>query len=524
MTLTPYPHQIEGAEFFAESGNGILGDEMGLGKGGTFLTWLKLIKAKRTLVTGPKEITNNLLSEIPKWEISRPVIDLRGYRQSQRDSVVSMLNQFDEFIALLNFEAWRHDQEMLSRLVSLRFDSVVIDEAHHLNNGKTLNYRGLREIIYAVNKCPDCGYRVEPVYSCQRKKCSRYKRRFSFRYCLACGLIATEVRLPRCEVCGADPKKDRINARSVRNVLEATGTPVLNHCKEFFWILSLVDKSFTSERDFLNEFTFVDSRGRHVWTPTGKKRLIQRINHLYLARKRTDTGIRLPPQTINVREYDFDTDRYADQWKAYKRLEDEFKLDVESETLGVTEVVVQLLRLRQMLVWPKSIPGITIDRSFKLDIVTDLAREFLEAGQRLVIFSHFTEPLRELYRRLGSVSVVYDGTTSQSQREAIRADFSAGSHTPRWQAALCNYKSAGEGLNLVGATQAIILDEDWSPGKNQQAYGRINRIGQTKETAVHIPRILGTSDMWMAELNEFKTKIDSEVILEAIKKARNRES
>lgn len=519
--LAPLPHQIEGANFFAESGKGLLADEMGLGKGGTAFLWLDRIKAKRTLLTGPYEITSNLRNEIPKWVEDKAVIDLRGHKRDDRSTVFDLLSNFDSFIALLNLEAWRGDQSLINKLVRLQLDSVIIDEAHHVNNGRTLSYKGLREIVYAINKCPRCSHLIIPTYTCRRSKCASMGDRFPNRWCLRCGKVAAKVSIPRCEMCVFDPTKRLAQARSVQNFLAISGTPVQNHCREWFWLESLWEPTLTSESKFLQEHCVTDWQGRHVWTPKGRQKLAERTGPHYLARKRTDVGIRLPPQSVHIREWEFDKANYPEQWKAYQKVQKQFKLDLESETVGITEVVVQLLRLRQMLVWPNGIEGVSIGRSFKLDLVTNLAKEFLEAGQRTVVFSHFREPLRELERRLGEQSVVFDGSTSHSLREAIRADFgtSAASH-PRWNAVLCNYRSAGEGLNLIGATQAIILDKDWSPGRNDQAWHRLDRIGQTRETAVHIPTILGTVDEWMDKLIDFKSGIDSESlrisILEAI--------
>ena len=69
---------------------------------------------------------------------------------------------------------------------------------------------------------------------------------------------------------------------------------------------------------------------------------------------------------------------------------------------------------------------------------------------------------------------------------------------------LCNYKTGGVGLNFTGATQMIILDEEWNAGKSDQAFNRIDRIGQTEETTVHILRLEKTIDEWMAKLIESK--------------------
>ncbi|MFI6737420.1 DEAD/DEAH box helicase [Nonomuraea sp. NPDC050451] len=511
--LAPLPHQLEGADHFAKSHKGLLADEMGLGKGGTAFTWLQRVGAKRTLLTGPYEITSNLRNEVPKWIDDRPVIDLRGHKRDDRSTVFELLNHFDSFIALLNIEAWRGDQSLITRLVRLQLDSVVIDEAHHVNNGRTLSYKGLREIVYAFNKCPYCSQLIVPTYTCRRTLCTQYDERFPHRWCLRCGKVAAKVSVPRCEVCLHQP------TRSVENFLAITGTPVLNRCEEFFWLESLWNPTLTSKKRYLDEHCRIDFQGRHVWTDRGRARLTERIAPHYLARKREDAGIELPPQTVQVREYEFDKANYPEQWKAYERVQKQFKLDLESETVGITEVVVQLLRLRQMLVWPAGIEGVNVRKSFKLDLVTDLTREFLEAGQRIVVFSHFREPLRELERRLGAQSVVYDGDTPKKLREAIRADFEDASHPPRWNAALCNYRSAGEGLNLVGATQAIVLDKDWSPGRNDQAWKRLDRIGQKQATGIHVPTILGTVDVWMDKLNDFKAGIDSESLRASILEA-----
>lgn len=509
-----YPHQISGAEYLAQAGRGLLGDDMGLGKTLTSLIWLDKRESKRILYTAPKEITSNLMSEIPKWVKDKPIFDLRGYKQNQRDTLFDIIRDFTEFIVVINLEAWRKDRSLLDKLISLRLDSVIVDEAHHLNNGSTLSYKGVREIVFAINQCPTCKMLIKPVYICKRSNCVDQGYRFPYRYCLTCGHIATKIVIPQCSVCGSDCNARSNDSRSVKSYLSMTGTPLLNKAHDLFWNLHLIAPSeFPTESIYLQRFcaTSLKNENRFEWRDNAKEELVNAIRPYYLARNRKDAGIKLPPQTIEVREYDFDKVGYPDQWRAYQKLEKQFLLELEDKTVGVTEVVVQLLRLRQMLVWPNGIENVNIGRSFKMNIIQNLAEEFLEAGHRLVIFSHFKAPLKELQQRLGPDSVVYDGSTSAEMRDLIRKDFGPqGLHVggpPRWQAVLCNYRSAGEGLNLVGATQAIMMDEEWSPGKNRQAYGRIDRIGQKLETGVHIPRITGTVDEWMADLNEFKAGI-----------------
>lgn len=532
-----FPHQIEGAEFLAQHGKvilgdtvrgrGILGDTVGLGKTLTSVVWLDKVGAKRTLIVGPKEITSNLRNEIPKWT-NRSIFDLRGYAKDQRETVFSLLEDFDEFALIINIEAWRKDQSFLTRFIGMQLDSVIIDEAHYLNNERTLNYKGIREVVFAVNTCPKdgCGALLRPIYTCMRANCRQREERFPYRYCLACGHVATRVVLPPCPKCGTPDAARRISdARSVKHVLLMTGTPILNKPVDVFPLLHLTDPDrFTTQRAFIKAYCerAVDDTGnsRYVWKEGARDRLSQQIRPYYIARNRKDAGIVLPPQTVEVREYDFDIENYPEQWEAYTKIENEFRIELESsETLGITEVITQLLRLRQMLIWPKGIKlrepktknvigQVDIGKSFKLDIVEKLVREYAESGERVVVFSHFRDPLRELQRRFGDMACVYDGGTARSMREEIKHDFGPAStqdgYKPRWLVACCNYRTAGEGLNLVGATQIVPSDEDWNPGKNGQAFGRTDRIGQRYANGVHIPRINGTIDMWMAELNDFK--------------------
>lgn len=498
------PHQIDGAEYFSE-GRGVLGDEMGLGKGLTSLIWLDKMGGKRTLYVSIKEITSNLIKEIPKW-VKTPVFDLRGYKVKDRDTLFEVLEDFDELICVVNLEAWRFDTNLVKQLIAMKFDSIVMDEAHHLNNGSNVSYKGVREIINAINQCHSCKADINPKYLCKRKNCSMQNERTQFRYCWECGQINTKIVIPPCAKCGSDNNARPKMSRSVQYVLGMTGTILVNKPEDVFWVFHLIaPEDFLTVKRFKDEFCELRS-GRYVWKKGAEENLSRVISGYYLARTKKDAGVILPPQTITPYEYDFDKKNYREQWNAYRKLEDEFYLELEDETVGVTEVVTQILRLRQMLVWPNSIPGVNIPKSFKMDVAEKKLIELLDAGQRVVAFSHFREPLRELQRRLGDVSVVYDGSTSPAMRKAIKEDFGPESFDmpTRWNVALCNYRTAGEGLNLVGASQTFVVDEDWSPAKNKQTYGRTDRMGQIYETGVHIPRILETVDEWMLELNEFK--------------------
>jgi SNF2 family DNA or RNA helicase len=109
----------------------------------------------------------------------------------------------------------------------------------------------------------------------------------------------------------------------------------------------------------------------------------------------------------------------------------------------------------------------------------------------------------------------FDGDTPESERVKIKEDVDRRTcEAPdygqyKYQVVLCNYRTGGVGLNFTAMTETIFMDEEWNPGKADQAMGRTDRIGQTEETNVHILRVPGTIDTWMVNLNEEKADIIS---------------
>ena len=153
--------------------------------------------------------------------------------------------------------------------------------------------------------------------------------------------------------------------------------------------------------------------------------------------------------------------------------------------------------------------------SAKMDAAMDLMEELVQDGQRVVVFSQFKEALYEMQRRCvaagGIRSVEYHGDTPTEIRDEVKRNFDRSNHEPaKWDAVLCHYKTGGVGLNMTAATQIIILDEEWNPGMNQQGYGRIDRIGQTEETTVHIFQTVDTVDEWMSAVNKEKAQLVGE--------------
>ena len=312
-----------------------------------------------------------------------------------------------------------------------------------------------------------------------------------------------------------------------------SGTFILNGPHEMFASLHLArDDMFGSFNDYIYDYAYKDYNGRYVWQYGGESRLVNRIKGMYIRRTTKDAGIVLPPQKIQIHELTFDPDAYPLQAQLLQDLVKNALMQIEEgKVKTVNSMLALITRQRQATVWPGGIylteydpyTGEEIGRihvganyleSQKPDWACEMMDEFDAQGIRYVVMSMFREPLIELGRRRGESVVEYHGGTPDALRAEIKTNFDRvkianGTVTPKWKGVLAHYTLGGEGLNLTDATQMIILDEQWNPGKNDQAYKRIQRLGQSEETAVHIPRLSGPGclDNWMANLNEQKLKI-----------------
>ncbi len=86
-----------------------------------------------------------------------------------------------------------------------------------------------------------------------------------------------------------------------------------------------------------------------------------------------------------------------------------------------------------------------------------------------------TYPLGWGYKR-------YDGSMSAVQRNQSVIDFT---DRPDIKVMLVSLKAGNAGLNLVAASQVIILDPFWNPYVEEQAIDRSHRIGQLRPVQVH---------------------------------------
>lgn len=510
-------HQIDGAKKLAIAKRGILGDKRGLGKTLTSLAYCDLSGSRKVLCIVPNDVRGNFIREVNYWAPHRSAVDIGGMSKIQRNALLNVFKDLDDIFVVINYEAWRKDNALLQKLIEVHFDTVIADEAHMMKEMDTNAFRGVKTVVMAENECPVCGS--------DNFQGDYYK--------------PGQGHIKKCYDCHAEQEKYG-DFCSVKKVLPMTGTPILNKPQDIFPLLHLVNPvMFRDKNQFLRTYCELGLDGKWVFQWGGAERLATRLSGMYVARDRYQAGVEIPKQSVQVHELDMDPELYPKQWEAYQILSkksslivDDMLSDEENKAaMPVLYMIALITRQRQMAVWPAGIEfrhpktkellfKTDVTESVKLDYIIDregngLAPQLINDEQeRVVLFSQFKQPLIELERRLlaaGISAIRYDGDTPDHIRQQIQIDFDRKyeeeGQPHRWDIVLGHYKTGGTGINLNAATQMIILDEEWNPGKEDQAYGRIDRMGQNEETTVHVLRVNGTIDKWMANLIEQKRQM-----------------
>jgi SNF2 family DNA or RNA helicase len=534
-----YRHQLDGATRLASAKRAILGDKRGLGKTLTSIAFMDMSEARKILIVTPRDVMGNFQREINGWADHRPSQILGGMTKDRRDGFLTLCASpmMKDLLLIINYEAWRKDPSLIAKIADIKFDTVICDEAHMMKNDTTSAFKGVNQIVYAENCCPLCSGAPEKWRN-----------------------PVTGISITRCSVCLYESKEFG-DFCSVKNCVPMTGTAILNRPDDLWPLLYLVDRvKFPSKMQFLNAYCDVNLEGRWIFKSGGEKRLTASLGMRYIARDAKSAGVTMPPQEVTHHYLEPEPGLYPMQFNVMHQIEKLGAIKMADDvSLNIAAAIAELTRRRQAVVWPA---GIVIrdpktkevlyranaHESQKMDKVEATVLQAFEEEDRVVVFSQFKEALKELDRRLvehGFNVARYDGDTREDQRQIIQKDFdvktayphsfdkpcipSCPNWQPEWQrfidgdysegdrptcsggytydVVLCNYKTGGVGLNLNAARQMVIMDREWNDGKEEQAFGRIQRLDTKHDTIVHVIHIENTVDEFMDNLIEFKRKI-----------------
>jgi SWI/SNF-related matrix-associated actin-dependent regulator 1 of chromatin subfamily A len=275
-----------------------------------------------------------------------------------------------------------------------------------------------------------------------------------------------------------------------RQVYLLTGTPITNRPKDLFNLLRCV--GHPSARSFISfAKRYCDAyRNDYGWVTTGASNL-EELNLLMkevMLRRKKDEVLDLPPK---VRSWiplaiesapALNAQRSFNQWFAAS---DASRPNDRDFLARLTKVRVALHRAKHKA-------------------VEERIRDVIATGQKVIVFTAFTDGLNKHKAVFGDVCVTISGESDAKARMLAVDRFQS---DQRVRLAVCNIIAGGVGITLTAATHVIFQDLDWVPANHLQAEDRAYRLGQTERVTVEYMLADGTLDVFIGDLLETKLRL-----------------
>lgn len=281
-----------------------------------------------------------------------------------------------------------------------------------------------------------------------------------------------------------------------------TGTPITNHPIDYFNLLQICEspvadnwqryvKTYCAGKQFTNRTT-----RKKYWVVSGHSNLDdlrKYTQNIILRRLKTEVG-GLPEKIIRPVYLPLVSsvmyEKYMSEYKAW--LKDMLQ---KGEEPPIWDHLTQLIKTRQML---------SLD---KIPSTVELARDFIDEGKKVVIFTCFTETLDYLMEAFGNEAVRLDGGMNLRDRDRSVEAFQ---NSPKIKVFCGNIVAGGLGITLTAGEVVIFNDLDWVPTNHVQAEDRVLRIGQKNNVNIFYPLFDDTLDVIMFNsLAEKKTVINT---------------
>ena len=277
-------------------------------------------------------------------------------------------------------------------------------------------------------------------------------------------------------------KSFRQISRDIPSIVLLSGTPLLSRPSELFSLLNIIDpKTWDNWYEFARRYCAMHQTRWGVDTSGASniEELHARIRRYFIRRDKSEVLKDLPPKNyINVPvELDKDISKKyssaANDLATYLR-QYSGKQPPEIAKSLAAEKLTQLNVLRHL------------NSMGKIGTAIELVDSILDAGEKVLVFCSFIEPLEILKDHFGDKSVILTGKTPVEDRRDIVNSFQNNDNV---RVFLGGYKSAGVGITLTAASNFIGIDLPWNPADLQQSIDRLHRPGQKSES-VNIYQIL----------------------------------
>lgn len=440
--FVPREYQHAGVEYALARDNVLIGDAPGVGKTCEAILISNAIEAKHTLVVCPASLRLNWEREIWRWST---IPNVRTYPTLLARDGVSPEAHYE----IISYDLLRN-QGILDALLALRWDHMILDEAHYLKN-------------------PEGNSRTRPI-------------------CAEDALPSVVGRTTM--LSGTILPNQPVECYNAVRLLDwgALDYMALDDFKDYYygrgegWITGRYQKRDPKTGE--EYWTY----GRHyskraLKAPRNLDDLRERLRSRVMVRRTKKLVLpELPPKQWHVFPLESNARiKEALAHPGWVRVEQLYDMDPNAFDTSVP-IDGEISTARRLL------------GEAKAPLVADYLHELRREGiEKVVIGAWHHSVLDYLREELEQYGLVYmDGSTSTARKQGAVDEFQ---EDPSIWGILGQMQPLAQGWNLSAAQDVVLAEFDWVPGNNDQLLDRPHRPGQEGSYVLgHVPIIPDTMD------------------------------
>lgn len=292
---------------------------------------------------------------------------------------------------------------------------------------------------------------------------------------------------------------------SAKTMIAMTGTPLMNSPIDLYFILKWLGYEKHSFYQFKNHYCIMGGYGDYQ--VVGYKNLSEikdQLKEMMLRRLKEDVFDL--PEKVYVDEF---VELTPKQKLIYNETRQEIAMNIDL-IANNPNPLAELIRMRQATGYT-GILSSTIQESAKLDRLEELVDEAVSNGEKVVIFSNWTQMTNPILSRLNNkyYCVSITGELSAEEREIAKEEFQTNKEC---KVIVGTTGAMGTGITLTAGTVEIFVDEPWNKALKEQAVDRCHRIGTTKSITIYTLMAKDTIDERIHDLVEQKGEMSNALI------------
>ncbi len=428
-----YPHQRVAIAWILKQQNCFIADDMGLGKTLSVLTAYQEVKRNKgcelLLVICPNSLVLNWTEEIKRW---LPELTF-ATTPDTKVTRIKFLKKIKEGIIkpdvlVINYEEARlgYVALELAELTSSKKTFLCLDESQRVKNPLSITFKA---IVKLAKYCPR-----------------------------------------RVLLSGTPSPRDFSDLWSQQFLLDQGERFGANY---YEWLEKVAELGSKWSRFSIKSFK-----------PQAVQEYLYRFQELLLRRKKSEV-INLPPK-IFIRR---DLKLTGDQLVRYDQIREELLVQLttlagEAYQRSIDNILEQFLRAVQIASNPRIVDSTWKGEPIKFQELDQIVEEVIAQDQKLVIWTNFTENVRELVIRYQAYHTrPYYGEVKTIDRQKYVNEFQS-SEAGSTKILIAIPAAGGVGINLTAASCAVYLDKTWNAEHWLQSIDRIYRIGQTQSVNI----------------------------------------